>query len=381
MRRAIIFWVVSIMLLTGCAKEERATGYGDPQVHWEPIASYTEEQSDSIKQELTERIVYNPPSGDVGTVELWLDEVKEGQYLGTLVFDKDFWEKGYEFVGIDTERHIEALEMDGNRWLNVTVRALFKQGENTFTYNDSAIELMIPVTAEESGKVSLGEFYTNLYPASSEQDYYVENNWTKKILNLRMADVTHDGKDDYIVTMIMLPKGADVNSENIDELLYGAGEGYVQVYDGNIEFDPASSATVKPIWEEDFAAATPGHVQISLVQRNGLDYLLISHINAQQGSYRFQYQVQALDNKGREYIIEKEDVGFDNIDYKTYEQKPISEEQKQQIEVFKEHISGWFEGATLLAGIDDVNLVTTPKQMYVPEDIYDTIWPKYLNAN
>ena len=379
MKRLLIVLVIGIFLLAGCGEEKRVTGYGDTSVDWAPITGYTEKQSDAIKKELTERIVYHPPSGDVGTLELWLDKVGEGQYLDTLGFSKEFMEKGYEFVGLDTERHIQAMEMDGNRWLSVTVRALFKQGENTFTYNDSALELMIPVTMEDNGKITLGELYTRRLPASSDLDYYAENNWSRKILNLQMADVTHDGVEDYIVTMIMLPPTADVNSTDINELLYSAGEGYVQVYDGSTEFDPAKSSAVKPIWEEDFAAAVPGHVQISLVQRNGLDYLLISYIEAQQGTYTFQYQVQSLDSEGHEYIIDRENLTFNNNDYATYEQKPLSDKQKQQIAEFKDNIYAWFEGATLLVGIEDVNLVATPERVYTPEEFYDTVWPKYLD--
>ena len=378
MKKALAILIVCAITLAGCGNSEPVTGIGESGVRMAPITNYTEEESEAIRQELAERIVYKP-SEDYHTVEIWLDEVgADNGYLGTLIFSKEFREKNYEFAGLETGKYIEPLERDGQQWLNVTVKALFKEGENIFTYNDSVLEIMIPVTAADNGKVTLGEFYTRPYPASSELDYYAENNWSKKILNLQMADVTHDGVEDYIVTMIMLPPTANVNTEDINELLDGAGEGYVQVYDGNVEFEPASSSTVKPIWEEDFAAATPGHVQISLVQREGLDYLLISHIQAQMGTYSFHYHVQSLDSEGREYIIERENLSFNNIDYMTYEQKPLSEEQKKEIAGFKDDISAWFEGATLLAGIEEVNLVTTPEQAYIPEQFYDTVWLRYL---
>lgn len=64
MKKWMLFVALCILFLAGCGEEERVTGYGDTSVHWAPIPGYTEEQSDAIKKELTERIVYNPPSGD-----------------------------------------------------------------------------------------------------------------------------------------------------------------------------------------------------------------------------------------------------------------------------------------------------------------------------
>lgn len=378
MKKWMLFVALCILFLAGCGEEERVTGYGDTSVHWAPILGYTEEQSDAIKKELTERIVYNPPSGDVGTLELWLDEVREGQFLGILIFNKEFWEKGYEFVGIDTERHIEALERDGRRWLSVTVRALFKQDENTFTYNDSALELMIPVAVADNGKIELGEFYANTYYASSAnpQEDLKELGYSRKVINLQMADVTHDGTPDYIMTTIWAHPEALAETPN--EMLTNAGVGYVEVYDGRKDYNPENTSA-EPIWEEEFAAARPGNTQVSIVHRDGKDYLLISDIEALQGTFYFQYEVLSLDNLGREYVEEKENIGFDNYEQ---EDQRLSKEQKQEVQAFKEHISAWFEGASLVVATDVSNLeqfVSTPERTYRPEEYYDTIWTNYLD--
>ncbi len=377
MRRGFIFLAISMMLLTGCAKDEPVTGYGDTRVHYAPIVGYTEAESDAIKKELSERIVYKAP-GDIGSLELWLDQIGEDEYLGTLTISKDFWEKGYEFVGIDTQRHIEPLEHDGRNWLSVTVRALFKQGENTFTYNDSALELMIPVTRDEKGKVILGEFYAKTYYASAAnpQEKLRELGYNRRTINLHTADVTHDGTEDYIRTVIWMPSGSE--AKTTQEMLDNAGVGYVEVFDGRHDYDPENTSAT-PIWEQEFASARPGNVQVSLVHQDGKDYLLLSDIEALQGTFSFWYEVLSLDNLGQEYIVEEESLHFDNH---AQENQGLTTEQKQQLEVFKGHISTWFEDAALVVATDiglKEQLVSTPELIYRPEDYYDFIWKAYLN--
>ena len=378
MKRLLAVLLISIFILTGCGGEERVTGYGDPQVRLAPIPGYTEEQSDSIKKELTERIVYNPPRGDIGTLELWLDNIGEGEFLGTLIFNKEFWEEEYEFAGIDTERYIESLERDGRQWLNATIRALFKQGENTFTYNDSALELMIPVTVTDNVKIELGEFYANTYYASgaNPQEDLQELGYNRKVINLQMADVTHDGTQDYIMTTIWVHPESLAETPN--EMLTNAGVGFVEVYDGRKDYNPENT-TAEPIWEEEFAAARPGNTQVSIVHRDDKDYLLISDIEALQGTHYFQYEVLSLDNLGREYIEEKEAIGFDNHEQ---EDQSLNDAQKQQVQAFKERISAWFEGASLVVATDVGNteqFVSTPEQAYHPEEYYNTVWLRYLD--
>lgn len=215
-------------------------------------------------------------------------------------------------------------------------------------------------------------------PISDKRSYYEENNWTGKILNVEMADVTHDGVADFIVTIIMLPPTVDIEEEDVDTLLYEGGEGYVQVFDGGQEFDLGNPGFSRPIWEEPFAAARPGNIQISLVQRAGRYYLLLSNISSYFGRYNFWYQVLALDAEGRVYVVDGVDLTLDTYNYETHEQMPLSDEQLLQIKGFRESISKWFEEAVLLAGIGEVNLVTTPRRRYTPEEFYDVIWRHLL---
>ena len=378
MRRRLWILLVCMLMLAGCAKEEQVTGYEDTRVHLAPIVGYTEAESDTIKKELSDRIVYKQPGDEVGTLELWLDQIGEGEYLGTLIFSKDFWKKGYEFVGIDTERYIESVQHDGRNWLSVTVRALFRQGENIFTYNDSALELMIPVTRDEKGKVVLGEYYAKTYYASgaNPQEELRQLGYNRKAINLQTADVTHDGTADYIRTAIWTAPGLEAKTPQ--EMLVSDGIGYVEVFDGRKDYNPENT-TATSIWEQEFAAALPGNVQVSLVHRDGKDYLLLSNIEALQGIFSFRYEVLSLDNLGREYIVEQESLLFDNH---AQENQRLTAEQKEQVEAFKEHISAWFEDAVLVVAADvglEEQLVSTPELIYRPEDYYDFIWERYLN--
>lgn len=162
-------------------------------------------------------------------------------------------------------------------------------------------------------------------PMSGKRSYYEENNWNRKILNVEKADVTHDGVADFIVTMIMLPPTVGVKEENIATLLYEGGEGYVQVFDGEQEFDLENPASFRPIWEKPFAAASPGNIQISLVQREGRYYLLLSSISSYFGRYNFWYQVLALDEEGRQYVVDGMDQTLDTYNYEIHEQMPLSD--------------------------------------------------------
>lgn len=85
-----------------------------------------------------------------------------------------------------------------------------------------------------------------------------------------------------------------------------------------------------------------------------------------------------MDEEGREYVVDGVDLILDTYNYETHEQMPLSDEQLLQIREFRESISKWFESAVLLAGIGDVNFVTTPGMRYRPEEFYDGIWRAYL---
>ena len=209
----------------------------------------------------------------------------------------------------------------------------------------------------------------------SSKDYYTENNWNKKIVNLQMADLTRDGVDDYIVTIIYT--APTVTTDDPSEMLKSGGVGYIQVYDGSNTTGLDELGTL--LWEKEFAVAHAGNAQVNLVHRDELDYLMPTDIYAQMGNYYFHYEVLYLDAEGNIYIVEEQSLNYNTME--NGEQRPFNDEEKQEIANFKEKMYTWFEGATLLVAAD-VNLpkqlVSTPGQQYVPEDYYETALQEYI---
>lgn len=208
----------------------------------------------------------------------------------------------------------------------------------------------------------------------TSKDFYIENNWNKKVLNTQLADVTHDGVDDYVVTIIYVDPF--VTSENPTQMLDNAGVGYLQVYNGSDTNGLDALGTL--LWEKEFASAHAGNAQVNLVHRDGLDYLMPTDVYSMMGAYYFHYEVLHLDAEGNEYIVEEQSLNYDTN--KGEEQVPLSAEQKKEIAGFKKNLEAWFEGATLLVATDVAlkeQLVSTSDKQYVPEDYYDVVLKEY----
>lgn len=208
----------------------------------------------------------------------------------------------------------------------------------------------------------------------SSKDYYIENNWNKKVVNTQLADLTHDGVDDYIVTIIY--SDPSVITEDPSEMLYKHGTGYLQVYDGSTTEGQNNLGLL--IWEEVFMAAHAGNAQVNLVQKDGYGYLMPTNIYSIMGTYEFQYEVLYLDAEGNTHIVEEQSLNYDTN--KSGEQVSLSDAQKKEIADFKGKMEAWFDGATLLAATDVAlkeQLVSTPNKQYVPEDYYNVVLKDY----
>ena len=257
-------------------------------------------------------------------------------------------------------------------------RSISNQSTETQSEIQSATssELQIQETIENTESQQQPLEDTKVAPNTkvSSKDFYIENNWNKKVLNMQLADVTHDGVDDYVVTLIYVDPS--VTSDNPTQMLDNAGVGYVQVYNGSDTKGLDELGTL--LWEKEFASAHPGNAQVNLVHRDGLDYLMPTNIYSMMGIYAFSYEVLYLDSEGTIYEVEEKSLVYDTN--KGIEQVPLSAEQKQEIAGFKENLEAWFEGAALLAATDvDIKeqLVSTPDKQYVPEDYYDVVLKEY----
>ncbi len=208
----------------------------------------------------------------------------------------------------------------------------------------------------------------------SSKDYYSENYWNKQIVDFWMADLTHDGVEDYIVTVIYTD--STVTTSDPAEMLE-KGVVFVQVFDGSTTRELGELGTL--LWEKQFAAAHAGNGQVNLVHRDGRDYLMTTDIYSQMGNFDFQYQVFSLDREGNVNIIEEQSLKFNTL--VNGEQRAFTDKEKQEISDFKKKLEVWFGGAALLVAADvdlPKQLVSTPEQQYVPEDYYNAALEKYI---
>ena len=338
------------------------------------LEGYTEAQSEAIREELGTRIIYENP--DEHGITVWMDEATVSNQLASLTFHNDFAHEEYEFVKLDVNS-IDPLVMDGNRWIHVTGKAVFEEDGKAYYYQREVLEIMIPVTVHADDNVTLGKYYANctgiMNLSKSGKKTYEEMGYNAELLHVEMADVTHDGVQDYIVTDMYFPPEEEVSEENLEELVQQylwPCSVFVNVYDGTRVKNEEFGA---PIWVKEFSAAHAGNGQVSVVYKDGLAYLLTSNLWQGQGFVGYDFDVFALDGQGHEYIIAEGSTQFEDKD-------TTREEQRVKIMEFKEHITPWFEDAVLIIATEvgfEEQLITTERNRFVPEQYYDTRWAQW----
>lgn len=332
------------------------------------IEGYTEAESEIIRSELQKRIVYRKTSLPV--TEVWLDgtDANTGRYLGTLFLTKDS-----QFHSLNIENNIQALTMDGKEWLAVTVKANVLTDDEISTYEDSILEIMIPLNRDANGNISFGEYYAttkNTFSSTSEDD--TEPDYVPTRLYMTKADLTHDGIDDYIETCLYFSPEADMTTD-MDALIQKqiwATWATVQVYDG-------STATAEnfgqPIWSGDYSAAHAGNGQLSIVNKDGHSYLLITSLWQGQGFTDYFFEVIALDSQGHKYIIDRQTMDFSEND-------STLDEQKQLVSSFREQLVPWLNDSQLIIATDvslDTQFITTDRKQFTPQEYYDIAWQQW----
>lgn len=332
-----------------------------------PIEGYTEAQSKQIREELAKRIVYEK-SESFNTVSVYLDSTDEekGTSLGAFFLPKEA-----QFYSLDVVNRIEAVKMDGNDWLAVTVVANISKDDKTFPYEGSSLEILVDVDRESDGSIIFGSIYQTSKMAdrtsgTSEHAYYEENNYTRVQINLLKADVTHDGIEDYIETYMYVAPETDI-TVGIDELvqkqmLYDGV--YVSVYDGSVatESDYGDS-----IMTGSYSSAHAGNGQLNIVYQDGLAYLMKTSVYAGQGTQSYFYRVYTLDAKGRYYVKETYSDGFYTPDYTQIEQDSFANN-------FTGAMEPWLEGGKLIVGADidlKEQMVSTENRSYASSEFYD----------
>lgn len=149
---------------------------------------------------------------------------------------------------------------------------------------DSSFRVTAPVSMQENGKFSLGDFSvsTNPYDVNVENADGEEQNMTEVYTGY--YDLTHNGYKEKIVTKVHLEE----ENENLTEALHKAGNwGTVAVY----EYLGDGQYGIIPLWSQEFAIAHAGNTQIFLTQKDGYDYLVVTSLWTGQGICYYDYNV------------------------------------------------------------------------------------------
>lgn len=149
---------------------------------------------------------------------------------------------------------------------------------------DSSFRVTAPVSMQENGKFSLGDFSvrTNPYDVNVENADGEEQNMTEVYTGY--YDLTNNGYKEKIVTKVYLEE----ENENLTEALYKAGNwGTVEAY----EYLGDGQYGIIPLWSQEFAIAHAGNVQIFLTQKDGYDYLVTTSLWSGQGVCYYDYNV------------------------------------------------------------------------------------------
>ena len=337
------------------------------------IAGFTEEQSRQIRDELGERIKYE--IDDKTSMTIWLDseEYEFENLLGSVGMHVN---SGMEFKSLDIVNHIAALEMDGQKWLAVRLVPYVEKSDEIFLHEGEAMEIMIPVSIRADGMVELGEYYPKQYYTQLENSMYVhdayeEENYTRIRLNLMQADVTHDGIPDHIETLMYLPPEMDM-TQDIDTLVewqISVDNVLIQVYDGGTA---TADSLGTPIFCSGYSTAHVGNGQLSVVHRDGKDYLLESTLWQGQGATDYKFNVLTLDGAGHQYIVDHGEFHWDSRNT-----EDTLERLNQEIAVFREELSPWIEEGRIVVAADlglypgKEYRITTEKVQYEPKEFYD----------
>lgn len=149
---------------------------------------------------------------------------------------------------------------------------------------DSSFRVTAPVSMQENGKFSLGDFSvrTNPYDVNVENADGEEQNMTEVYTGY--YDLTHNGYKEKVVTKVYL----EVENGDLTEALRKAGNwGTVEVY----EYLGDGQYGIIPLWSQEFAIAHAGNTQIFLTQKDGYDYLVVTSLWTGQGICYYDYNV------------------------------------------------------------------------------------------
>lgn len=195
--------------------------------------------------------------------------------------------------------------------------------------------------------------------------------WTTEEINIEKRDVTHDGVEDYIVTSLTYdPAYVETNTslgERITRhIMYDVVR--VNVYEGKRGSDTYTEENL--LWSREFSRAHVGNGQLSIVQWEGQDYLLLSNLWGGQGTAGWSYEVFSFQESGEKQVLEEKTLQFE------MEKSSSAEGYGEFQHSLEQYIT---DGILMIACDIDMGqqFVRTQENRYSPQDYYSQAFSKY----
>lgn len=249
--------------------------------------------------------------------------------------------------------------------MNVEKGAWFKIGVSV--QNPTEEDLDVYVEAENvevriSGTVDVGEKADEIPDTTA--------GWVKEEINAEKYDVTHDGIPDEIITSLEYdPAFADVDTAQ-QEMEQQLKVGFLRVEVFRGKENPADRNKEHAIWAGEYSSAHTGNGQLSIVHKDGQDWMLTSSLNTGQGFAALEYKIFSLDQNGQEEILDKQSAEFEMI------QRELPDAYKE----FQASLNQYTEDGILLIACDidlEDQFVRTKDTPWVPQDYYENAFKKF----
>lgn len=272
---------------------------------------------------------------------------------------------------------------------SVTVKLEFPDGFQTtvqmiqpFNQNFDGTSIWIPLddTNEIYSRKSLpdsnlysGHSYLGTYgdTGNSANDEY-QNKRTERVIYSVTADVTHDGIEDSIDSIIA---DEDVSGSPY-EIMGGMGAAYIKVYPGK---EDGSFSDTAVFVSREVMDTHAGNGQIGLVEKDGLSYLLVSDMYEIMGTGGYSFAIFHIDVKRKTAVCSDED----SVQFAIEEEPGASSvpedipARQEVIPSFQEYLQLWLSDALLFVSCDTPDIcLSLPDQEYRASDYYDKVWER-----
>ncbi|MBQ7918604.1 MAG: hypothetical protein IJ324_01510 [Lachnospiraceae bacterium] len=207
----------------------------------------------------------------------------------------------------------------------------------------------------------------------------------EKEINVFYGDLTGDGINERIVLGIDVLEGYEAETDLL-KLLNSGFLAKVSVFEGL----GGGSYSEELLWSFiDISTSRPGNYQLSLIEQEEKDYLLISAIHEQQGYANYHYEVISLIETGEEILEDEYEVTFKFAE--TAEAAAadlLAEELPTRNDVvpdFQEHLRKWTDGEGTLIIATDLNMLdgstkdllySSPGDHVSPSEYYDRVFAR-----